>query len=116
VRWSDLPGLVAALGLAVGVGYVNTHTDEIPVVLGCALIAAGLLGLTQPRAPWRWAFLVALALPVGQAIALVLNLRVPYPNGWSDLPVTAVALVPCLIGAYAGALARRIEENGQTIL
>jgi hypothetical protein len=116
VRWRDLAVPAAALGLAVGVGYVNTHTDEIPIVLGCALVAAGLLGLTQPRAPWRWAVLVALALPVGQAIALVFNLRVPYPNTWSDLPVTTVALVPCLIGAYAGALARRIEENGQTVL
>jgi hypothetical protein len=111
VRRNDLLGLAAGLGLAIIVGYVNTHTDEIPIVLSCALIATGLLGLALPRAPWRWAVLVALALPVGQAIALVLGLRVPYPNSWSALPVTAVAVVPCLIGAYGRALVRRIDRS-----
>jgi hypothetical protein len=92
------------------VGYVNTHTDEVPIVLTTTLVATGLLGLAQPRAAWRWGILVALALPASQITALLFGWRVPYPNGWSGLPVTLVALVPGLIGAYAGALARRVSE------
>jgi hypothetical protein len=93
-------------GLAVAVGYVNTHTDETGVVAGSVLVASGLLGLVEPRGAWRWGLLVGLSVPVGQAIFHLLGARVPYPNAWSDLPVTLVALVPALIGAYAGSLIR----------
>jgi hypothetical protein len=111
VRTKDLSGLAAGLALAVIVGYVNTHTDEMGIVVTCALAGSAILGLIQPRAPWRWGLLIALAFPVGQAVAIVLGLRVPYPNTWNDIPVTALALVPCLAGAYVGSLARRVTDS-----
>ena len=100
--------LAFGCGLAVVVGFVNLHTDEMGIVVGSVLIASGTLGLAEPRGAWRWGVLVGLALPARQALFHLLGARVPYPNEWSDLPVTAVALVPALVGAYAGAFGRTL--------
>lgn len=106
--------LAIGLGLAIAVGYVNTHTDETGIVAGSVLIASGLLGLVEPRGAWRWGLLVGLSVPVGQAIFHLVGAPVPYPNEWSDLPVTFVALVPALVGAYAASLIRTSVTSGIT--
>jgi hypothetical protein len=106
--WKGWAEMMAGVALAAVVGFVNTHTDEVPIVLATTLVATGLLGLAQPRAAWRWGMLVALAVPISQVAALLFGWRVPYSNDWSGISVTLVALIPGLIGAYAGALTRGV--------
>ncbi len=66
-------------------------------------------GFASPRRPWRWAALVSPWLPL---LYLTLGLVRSLPFGkafsYTDLLLFPVALGVCLMGAYIGALARRI--------
>ena len=96
--------LAAVLGLAIG--WLDIHTTEVSVTIA-ALLAAGMVcGLVQPRAPWRWAILMALGLPVVAAAARFAKVVTPEPIQL-DPRVMLVAAVFALVGCYAGALVRR---------
>jgi hypothetical protein len=91
--------------------------EYIAIILFCLLIAGGVLGLL-----WRWRLLYLVVASVGLAVILFVALR-----GWSDLDFAAVirngsaiiswvvhlafeflwAVVPVLLGAFAGWLIRR---------
>ncbi len=94
-----------ALLLSVATGYLNTHTDEVLVVLPWVLLASGVFGLTVPHGVWRGALFIGLAVPVSQIVAPV-HVRVPYPNALGDIGAACIALVPALIGATSGAMLR----------
>jgi hypothetical protein len=74
------------------------------------LVASGVLGYARPGRPWSWALAVGPWLPLTQLVRDLLR--------WPDSlqPATArtiLILVPfsiavCLVGAYGGALARRL--------
>ena len=89
--------------LWIGVAYLNTHTDELLVLLPSVLAASALVGIVQPRGAWRWGVLLGLAVPVSAAVALVLGVRVPYNNDWANVAMSLLAVLPGLIGAYVGA-------------
>ena len=100
--------LLVAFLLAIG--FLNTHTDELLVVVPVVAVAATVLGLAQPRAAWRWGLLVGLAVPGSQVVAHLLGLPVPYPNEWRDLAAPFVVIVPALIGAYVGSGIRTLAD------
>jgi len=60
----------------------------------------------QPRAPWRWALLIALGLPVVAVAARFAAVATPEPIRLDPL-VAVVAAAFALVGSYAGALVRR---------
>jgi hypothetical protein len=97
--------LVGALLIVlwIGVAYLNTHTDELLVMLPGALVASALVGIVQPRGAWRWGVLLGLAVPVSAAVALLLGVPVPYPNDWANVATSLLAVLPGLVGAYVGA-------------
>jgi len=97
---------VLAVALGVGIGWLDIHTTEVSVTLAALLASGGLCGLVQPRAPWRWAVLTALGLPVVAAVAPFARVVTPEPIRL-DPRVTLVAAVFTLAGCYAGALMRR---------
>jgi hypothetical protein len=100
--------LVVAIVLTLGTGYLNTHTDELMVVVPWVVVVTVALGSVQPRRPWLWAFLIGLAVPLSQVFAGALGLRVPYPNAPNDMLTSCVAIVPAFVGAYVGAGIRRL--------
>ena len=94
---------VATVLLMLAVGYVNTHTDEETVVAGFLLLSSFALGFAQPGRPWRWALLLGLSVPLSALLALVLGLRLPYPNDLDNVATSLVALIPAFVAAYLGA-------------
>jgi len=100
--------LAAAAGL--GIGWLDLHTTEVLVTV-VPLLATGIaLGLLRPKAPWRWAVLIALGLPLMAAVAKLSEMRTAEPVQL-DPRVTLVALAFALVGSYAGALLRRVAST-----
>jgi len=105
-RWRGAILTLLALVLSVATGYLNTHTDEVLVVLPWVLLVTGVFGVAAPRGVWHGAMLIGLAAPASQIVAVMLHLRVPYPNTLRDIGDSCVTLIPALIGVAAGAALR----------
>lgn len=106
-----LGGVCLAVGIVFGLcaGYVDQHNahETYPTLL-VLLIGAFGLGLMQPRAPWRWALIMALFVPFYGPVTTV-AVRLTTPDKWAIL---AVAMIPALIGAYAASVLRRVLGGG----
>lgn len=108
----DLPFVALATLAGLALAWVYLHTDEDAFVVLPLLGATGLLGLIRPRRAWIWALLVGIWLPLGQLFTLVTKIRLPYQNNWEGVvAVLGIALVLGLVGAYAGALVRRLAGS-----
>lgn len=93
------PSIVLALACAVGllVAYVDSRPtwDDTGILVGGTLLASALFGALLTRRPW----LAALAIGGWAPVLSILGGRGP-----AALIVLGIALV----GAYSGALARRL--------
>ena len=98
--------LILAVVLGLAIGWLDVHTTEVSVTIAALLAAGGLCGLAQPRAPWRWAILIALGLPIVAAAARFAGLVTAEPIRLDPL-VALVAAVFALVGCYTGAFMRR---------
>ncbi len=105
IRWGTI---LAAMAV---VGYVNIHTDEIPIVLTIVLSLSFGIGVLWPKRAWRWAFCTGLALPISQVLAMAFNWHVPYPNTWGGGVASLFAIIPGLIGVYAGVAGRSMAQS-----
>ena len=101
-----------AIVLALFTGYLNTHTDELLVLVPWMVVATAALGVAQPRQPWLWALLIGIAVPGSLVLFYLLQLRVPYPNNPGDIGTSFVVFVPAFVGAYVGAGVRRLTAPG----
>jgi hypothetical protein len=106
------------LCLAVAVlciGFVDTHTDETPIILGILLILSGTLGLVFPKrflATW----LVTGFVPfVTESLVGVGVLHAPWPAGPGISWPSLVALVPALVGAGAGFGIRKLAARTASV-
>jgi hypothetical protein len=74
------------------------------------LACSGLLGFALPRRPWLWAIAVGPWLPATYLILHALGLHSPIkPDTYtSSVLLMGVSVVVCAVGAYAGALVRRV--------
>ena len=100
--------VVLALVFALFTAYLNTHTDELLVLVPWVVVATTALGIAQPRWPWLWALLIGLAVPLSLILFYLLGLRVPYPNNPSDIATSFLVIVPAFGGAFVGAGIRRL--------
>ena len=107
-KWPRLWHLLLALYLGLLVGLTDLRTDD-PQLPALLLITFGLfLGFAQPKAAWRWALVLGLWIPVLGLIARAAGVT---NAQFSDVLFSLVALVPALIGAYAGVLVRRFTSR-----
>ena len=97
-----------AIVFALFTGYLNTHTDELLVLVPWVVVATTALGIAQPRWPWLWALLIGLAVPLSLILFYFLGLLVPYPNNPSDIAMSFLVVVPAFVGAYIGSGIRRL--------
>jgi hypothetical protein len=83
--------------------------DSAKVTLLLLIVSSGLLGLIQPRRPWRWAVAIGMCLPVVHFLRHVLGLA---ESGnlkayTGILILVAVSLAACLLGAFCGSWLRK---------
>jgi hypothetical protein len=101
-----------AVAFAIVTGWANTHTNEVTALMLLLVPATFGLGVAHPLRAWRWALLVGASVPASQAIAFVFHLHVPYPNQLADVGQSCIAMVPAMLGAYAGAaVGRRLPRR-----
>ncbi len=102
---SGLGLLIAALDTAAPFG---DDSSKLTILLW--LMAGGSLGFVMPSRPWRWAMLVGPWLPLTHLLAHVLGLPDSiHPNTYATiLTLVPVSLAVCSVGAYGGALTRRL--------
>jgi hypothetical protein len=107
-KWPRLWHLLLALYLGLLVGLTDLRTDD-PQLPALLLITFGLfLGFAQPKAAWRWALVLGLWVPALGFIAFAVKVT---PAQLSDVFFSFIALVPALVGAYAGVFVRRLSSR-----
>ena len=107
-KWPRLWHLLLALyrGLLVGLTDLRTDDPQLPVLL---LITFGFfLGFAQPKAAWRWALILGLWIPVLGLIARTADVT---NAQFSDVLLSLIALVPTLVGVYAGVFVGRLSSR-----
>jgi hypothetical protein len=102
---SGLGILIAVIDLVAPFG---DDSSKLTILLW--LLASGSLGFAIPRRPWRWAMLVGPWLTLIHLLAHALGLPDSiHPNtNLAILLLLPVSLAVCSVGAYGGALARRL--------
>ena len=98
-----------AVGLSMGIGWLDLHTTEVVVTIVPLLLAGLLLGLLQPTGAWRWGLLLAVGLPVMAVVARVLGASTAEPIQM-DPRIVLVAAAFALVGCYAGVAIRRLAR------
>lgn len=102
------PFLVAAI---LSIGFVDTHTDETPIILGILLILSAALGLAFPRQFLTTWLVTGCLLFVTETLVGYGVLHAPWPVK-SGVPwPTLVGLLPALLGAGVGAGLRRLAAR-----
>lgn len=109
-----LTALCTALALLGGLiaGTIDFNATEPQPAALLVLIFAGLLGMIQPRAAWRWAIIVALGLPLAHLSLRQLGFQPRDPVSPGEY-ATLIALIPGFIGAYGGVLIRRVAQSAR---
>jgi len=102
---------LAALTIAGLIGYVDQHNDEVWAALMLMLPTTFAFGFIRPRRAWQWALIIGSGVIVAGWVALLVGYAAPchpglvcpppsFANSWQGL----IALIPAVIGAYAGAI------------
>lgn len=99
---------VLSIVFGLGISYVNLHTDEVTFVALPLFGVAAVLGFLSPRGAWRWALLLVVWTPLGQWLAYLAGMKLPYPNNEASdiLTVLASTSIFAFAGCYSGVLAR----------
>ncbi len=99
--------LVIALLGAGFAGWVDFHNDEPQPAVLVILVVTFLLGMALPARAWLWGLLLGLGVPGYYLVAHALGhqpVSPPSPAWYASL----LALIPGMLGAYAGVLARTV--------
>jgi hypothetical protein len=91
--------LTTALMLGLLIAWVDSRPtwDDTGISVGALLIVTGLLGLVAPERAWLWALAVGFWIPAYGIIA------------HANYGLLLVLVIP-FVGAYAGALLRKISS------
>jgi hypothetical protein len=114
-RWFGRAIAIAvASGLGIMVALVDRAApfgdDSSKSTIVLWLACSGLLGFAMPVRPWRWALLVGPWLSAMYLMLHALGSPAPInPNTVTGILILLpFSLTVCSVGAYAGALARRL--------
>lgn len=90
-------------------GYIHLRVDADRLVLLLLVAGCFVCGTVRPTGAWRWALIVGLGIP----LVMLVGHGVPADSLSRrdvDLPLPA-PLIPALLGAYSGALVRRLAPQ-----
>ncbi len=98
---------LTALSIVLGfiTAYAALHGAGDVLVYVLLFMFGGLLGYIGPEAPWRWALVLGIWVPIAE---IVYRMSLPFgaPSPVQLLQPLA-ALIPAFLGVYAGVLVRR---------
>ena len=95
-----------AVSAAFAVFDANTKSDDTGILAGILLCLAVPFGFIEPRQAWRWGVLLGLGVPCWYFLRV--GLGITPPDTTQPAFAFFIPLLPALLGAYAGALLRRI--------
>jgi len=127
--WALLATAVGLLGAVLAL-----HTDNLQFAVSFLIVHCAVFGYARPERAWRWAGLIAVWIPLSLLLnalvtlpsprelgfparlilgPLVMFFRSPEPIRLGMIPESFVALIPALLGAYAGAwMSRFAAQSG----
>jgi predicted cobalt transporter CbtA len=107
----DLAAIPLVVLAAAFTGWVDLHSDEVQPTVALLMLFTALLAFARPRRPWRWALLMGVAVPLAYVVAPLLGVA-PRAQPEPNLSATLIALIPAMIGAYAGVALRYLAHFG----
>ncbi|HZQ68247.1 MAG TPA: hypothetical protein VFA68_06990 [Terriglobales bacterium] len=103
----DAPIYALAVVLGVSAGLLDVRLGDLLLTALFVLISTMVLGILRPERPWRWIVLVAIFVPVLQALAYVFLTEKPYR---AQIYEAFLGFLTGTAGAYAGSAGRRAAQ------
>jgi len=105
---SDVPVYFLAALAGMGTGYVDVAVNDLLFTALLVLMACMLLGVLQPRRPWRWVVVVGMFIPLTELAAyLILTVKPTRAQVYGSF----LASLPGVAGAYGGAVVRGVVDH-----
>jgi ABC-type multidrug transport system permease subunit len=96
-------------GLAgIGAGWADLKVDDLLLTALIVLASSMLLGLLQPRSPWRWVVTIGALVPLTELAAYMVMAVKPSE---SQIYGAFLVFLPGIAGAYGGSLMRGVLDN-----
>jgi len=107
---SDGDGFYYLLAVMLGAlaGWVNIKVGDLLLTAMVVLAACMLLGILNPRKPWRWVLLVGVFVPVVEWLAYFFLSQKPER---AQIYESFLAFLPGIAGAFGGAIGRGLVDN-----
>jgi hypothetical protein len=101
---SDTATYLLGIVLGIGAGILDVKAGDLLLTALFVLSSTMLLGALRPARPWRWTLLVAVFVPIVQAMAFLFLAVKPYP---AQIWESFLGFLTGIAGAYGGSVGRR---------
>ncbi len=98
-----------AFALGILAGYLDFHSKEVQGPVLILLVFTFVFGFALPCRAWRWALIIGGGIPLCHIVNALLRRPPPYPVE-PNLFATCLAFFPAFMGAYMGAMLRRLTQ------
>jgi hypothetical protein len=123
---------ILAFGVGLLAAILTLHMDNLQYAFLFLFVQGAIFGFARPERPWRWACLIAVAIPLAHLLNVLVTLpsprdlgpvarlflgplvvffRATLPIKLADVPASCMTLLPTLAGAYGGAWMSRLGRN-----
>lgn len=103
-RWPQAWHHMIAIFLGLLTGYINLHSDEIQFPILLLLVFGFFIAFSRPTDAWQFALLLAMWIPIGQFILILVEGK--SHSFVQEGILSFVAFIPAFIGTYAGVAVR----------
>jgi ABC-type multidrug transport system permease subunit len=99
---------VLAFLFGIGTGAADVALNDLLFPALLVLASCMLMGMLQPRWPWRWVIAVVIFIPLTEWIA---NLATAFKPTRAQMYGSFLTALPGIAGAYGGSLMRGVISN-----
>jgi ABC-type multidrug transport system permease subunit len=92
----------------VGAGWADVAVNDLLLTALLVLASCMMLGILQPRWPWRWVAVVGVCIPLTEGASyFVLTVKPTRAQVFGSF----LAFLPGIAGAYGGSFMRAVIDN-----
>ena len=91
-------------------GFITPRSAELQFPMLLLIVFGFFAGFSQPHHAWRWALLLAVWVPINEAIVQLLGVRTATTDA-PNIIASFFAFVPAFIGTYAGVLVNHFSRS-----